>query len=140
MPSVHYDNVTEARKHLKQLLDAAAQGFPAQVGRDGVRFAVVDVVRLRQIFSSPVPAPQVVAEADGWSVFIPGVPVAADGSTLDEALDEIVEALREYALDWADHLSAAPNHRRNWGLVQFVELSSDEELAEWARAGQRTTV
>jgi hypothetical protein len=137
MPSVHYDNVTEARKHIKQLLDAAAQGLPAQVGRDGDRFAVVEVARLRDHLSGPVPAPQVVAEADGWSVFIPGVPVAADGSTLEEALEEMVDALREYAFDWADHLSTAPNHRRNWGLIQLVELSTDEELAEWASAGQR---
>jgi hypothetical protein len=100
---------------------------------------VVDVARLRQLLSSPVPTPQVVPEADGWSVFIPGVPVAADGSTLDEALDELVDALREYACDWADHLSAAPNHRRNWGLVQFVELSTDQELADWASAGQHAS-
>jgi predicted RNase H-like HicB family nuclease len=79
---------------------------------------------------------EVVAEADGWSVFIPGTPVAADGATLAEAVREMVDALREYAADWVDHLSTAPNHADSWGLVQLVALSSDDELADWLSAGQ----
>jgi hypothetical protein len=43
----------------------------------------------------------------------------------------MVEALREYAQDWQDRLLNAPNHRENWGLVQLVELSTDEELRTW---------
>ncbi|GAB3709471.1 hypothetical protein [Nocardiopsis nanhaiensis] len=50
--------------------------------------------------------------------FIPGVPVAADGSTFDEAVTEMVDALREYAEDWQDRLLDTPNRRDNWGLVQ----------------------
>ena len=37
----------------------------------------------------------VVPEADGWSVFIPGLPVSADGATIDEAVTEMVDALRD---------------------------------------------
>jgi hypothetical protein len=74
---------------------------------------------------------QILTEGGGWSVFIHGLPVAADGSTFDEAIDEMVLALREYARDWQDHLSDAPNHRDNQGLVQFISLSDDNLLREW---------
>ena len=56
-----------------------------------------------------------VAEANGWSVFIAGTPVAAEGATLDQAIHEVVKALRKYAADWIDHLSTAPNQSGNWG-------------------------
>jgi hypothetical protein len=39
--------------------------------------------------------------------------------------------LRDYAHDWQDHLLNAPNHRGNWGLVQLISLSDDEQLREW---------
>jgi predicted RNase H-like HicB family nuclease len=74
---------------------------------------------------------QVVAEARGWSVFIPGLPVAADGATFDEAVDAMIDALREYAEDWQDRLLDAPNHASNWGLVQLVSLSDDMQLRDW---------
>lgn len=66
----------------------------------------------------PVPSrAKVVAEAGGWSVFIPGLPLAADGGTLDDAIADMIEALREYAEDWQDRLLNAPNHRDNWMLM-----------------------
>jgi hypothetical protein len=43
----------------------------------------------------------------------------------------MVDALREYAEDWQDHLLDAPNHRENWGLVQLISLSDDDQLREW---------
>jgi hypothetical protein len=44
---------------------------------------------------------------------------------------EIIEALREYAEDWHERLLNAPNHRDNWGLVQLISLSSDDQLRDW---------
>lgn len=134
--SVHFASVAEGRAHLKELLDAAADGMPAGLVRDRDRFAVVDAARLRHLLVSLSRPAQVVAEADGWSVFIPGTPVAADGATLEQALAEAIDALREYAADWIDHLSVAANHAGNWGLVQLVRLSTDDQLAEWLSAGQ----
>lgn len=81
--------------------------------------------------------PKVVAEADGWSVFIPGVPVAVDGKTLDDAVAEMTAALREYAADWRDHLRGAPNHRENRWLVRLIEVGDDERIREWL-IGERT--
>ena len=132
MPAVHYDSYTDARNNLKNLLDAAESGQVATVRRESATAAVLDAARLRYFLASVVPShAQVVQEADGWSVFIPGLPIAADGATCDEAITEMVDALREYAQDWQDHLLKAVNHRENWGLVQLISLSDDEQLHEW---------
>jgi predicted RNase H-like HicB family nuclease len=129
---LHYDTVSEARAHFSALIDAAEAGVPATVRRDRRRAAVVDAERLRHFLVTVRPArAEVVAEGDGWSVLLPGLPIAADGETFEEAVDDMVVALREYAEDWADHLRHAPNHEQNWGLVQIIDLSSDEQLRDW---------
>ncbi|MGH3929447.1 MAG: prevent-host-death protein [Pseudonocardiaceae bacterium] len=138
MSAVHYDSYTDARAHLKDLLDAAEKGRVATVRRDSARTAVVDVERLRHFLALLVPLrAQVVPEAQGWSVFIPGLPVAADGSTFDEAIIEMVDALRDYAEDWQERLLDTPNHRENWGLVQLISLSDDEQLRAWLVGSSR---
>jgi predicted RNase H-like HicB family nuclease len=132
MTSVHYDTYSDARSHLKDLLDAAATGRSATVRRDSTQAAVVDAERLRGALVRLVPArAEVVAEDGGWSALLPGLPIAADGDTFDEAVDDLVQGLREYAEDWNDHLLSALNHRDNWGLVQLIELSTDEQLRQW---------
>jgi predicted RNase H-like HicB family nuclease len=129
---MHFDSYTDARTHLKDLLDAAEKGRVATIRRDHARTAVVDVVRLQHVLvSMSQPRAHVVAESGGWSVFIPGLPVAADGATFDEAITEMIASLREYAEDWQDRLLDTPNHRDNWGLVQLIGLSDDTQLREW---------
>lgn len=128
----HFATLTEGRKHFTDLLDAAASGRPASVSRGSVRAAVVDAGRLRRELAMLRPAAaEIVAEGGGWTVLVPGLPIAADGETLDEALDEAVVALREYAEDWSDRLLHASNHAGNWGIVQIVDLSDDVQLRSW---------
>jgi predicted RNase H-like HicB family nuclease len=130
--AVHYDSYTEARAHLKDLLDAAERGRVATVRRELASAAVLDAARLQHLLAAVMPSrAQVVPEADGWSIFIPGLPLATDGATFDEAITEMVDALREYAEDWQDRLLDAPNHRENWGLVQLISLSDDDQLRAW---------
>jgi hypothetical protein len=74
---------------------------------------------------------EIVHEPGGWSVFIPGLPVAADGVTMDDAMDEMVTALREYADDWKDHLWQATNRAERARLVQLIDLSTDADLTTW---------
>ena len=132
MSITHYDSYTDARAHFKDLLDAAERGRVATVRRDAGRTAVVDVERLRAVLAALIVSrAQVVAEADGWSVFIPGLTVAADGATFEEAVAEMIDALRDYAEDWQERLLDAPNHRNNWGLVQLISLSTDDQLRDW---------
>jgi predicted RNase H-like HicB family nuclease len=138
MSITHYDSYTDARAHLKDLLDAAERGRVATVRRDAARTAVVDVERLRSSFAALSPSrAQTVAEEGGWSIFIPGLPVAADGATFDEAVTEMIDALREYADDWQERLLDAPNHRNNWVVVQLVSLSTDDQLRDWLVGADR---
>jgi predicted RNase H-like HicB family nuclease len=121
-----------AREHFEDILDAADDGRPAIVVRGDRRVVAVDADRLVQLLTTVRPAEaQAVAENDGWSLFIPGLPVAADGATLDEAVEEMIDALRDYADAWIDRLRLAPNHADNWGLVQIVALASDARLRDW---------
>jgi predicted RNase H-like HicB family nuclease len=132
MTGLAFESYSEGRAHFKELLDAAESGRPALVRREGSPSAVVDAERLRTVLSDSLAVhPSVVAEAGRWSVFLPGVPVAADGASFDEALEEMVDALREYAEDWQDHLLNAPNHKDNWALVQLISLSADDQLKKW---------
>jgi predicted RNase H-like HicB family nuclease len=135
MPSsiIEYDRVTDARSGFKDLLNGAADGTPVTVKRDGERFAVVDASRLRYSLMSVAAKAQIVSEDDGWSLYFPGLPIAAEGDSLDEVFADAIIVLREYAEDWVERLHAAPNHSANWGLVQLVALSSDNELLDWLK-------
>jgi hypothetical protein len=138
MAAVHYDSYSEARAHLKEVLDAAENGRLVTVRRESLQAAVLDADRLRHFLAQCVPAnAEVVHEAGGWSAFITGLPVAADSDTFDKAIDELVLALREYAQDWHDRLRHAPNHAENWGLVQLISLSDDDQLRDWLRGSAR---
>jgi predicted RNase H-like HicB family nuclease len=131
MAAVHYESYTEARKNLKDVLDHAENGQVVTVRRDSATAAVLDADRLRHFLASVVPpCVQVVAEAEGWSAFIPGLPVAAAAASFEAAVADVADALREYAEDWP-RLQNAPNHRENWGLVQLVALSDDDQLRDW---------
>ncbi len=128
---------TDTRNRLKEVLDTADQGVPVGVERHGRRVVMVDMARLAELLAnSPrLSRPEAVAEGNGWSVFLPGTPIAADGADLEEATEEFVTVLREYADDWIERLRLAPNHARHWPLVHFVSLSSDADLAGWVRGG-----
>lgn len=131
MPAVHYDSFTSAREHFKDVLDQAASGTAVTVRRESLTAVVFDAAAVRHFLASVVPpCAKVVAEAGGWSAFIPGLPVAGAGATYEAAVADMTDALREYAEDWRD-LQHAPNHRDNWGLVQLVSLSDDEQLRQW---------
>lgn len=76
----------------------------------------------------------ILAEDEGWSVFLPGVPVGADGATFGAAVDNMIDALREYAADWRERLRDAPNQRAHEALVQAISVSTDDQLREWLQA------
>lgn len=130
--AAHFSTLREGRTHLKEVLDAAVEGRPASVTRDHRRVAAVDADRLADFLAHARPAnAELVAENDGWSIYVPGLPLAAEGVSLEKALDEMVLTLRDYADAWSERLRLAPNHEQNWGLVQIIELSSDARLKAW---------
>lgn len=132
----HFDSYSTARTHLRDLLDAANAGYITTLDRERERYAVVrgDVLRAQLTMLLPSHA-VVAAEGGGWAAFLPGLPLSGEGTDLDGALDDLIEALHEYALDWNERLLNAPNHRDNWALVTLVELSDDVQLKEWLLGG-----
>lgn len=133
-----YETYSAARAHLKDVIDATTRGRTVTLRRDNDVVAVTPADRLRDYFSRTVsPRVSVTREGDVVVAIMEGRPFGAEGSDIDDALNELVDALREYAEDWEDRLQHAPNHRDAWGLVQLVRLSSDDQLKEWmASAGE----
>ncbi|WP_280307729.1 hypothetical protein [Nocardia abscessus] len=80
--------------------------------------------------SSPL-CVRAVAENDGWSIFLEGLPIGADGASLEEAVAEMITALREYAAGWLVRLRDAPGHRENCGLIYSIGLIDDAQLRDW---------
>lgn len=130
----HFATLSDARSHLPQLTDAAVAGRPVSYSRDGRQIAAVDAARLRDALSQLHPARAEVFREDGQvGMVISELGLAVEGGTFDDAVSELVIALKEYAADWDDHLLNAPNHANNWGIVQLIALSTDAQLAGWVR-------
>jgi len=122
----------DVRRGPLRVLDAAHEGLITTVVRENERFVVVAADSLRRELSRLLPSrAAVVAEGGGWSTVLPGVPVHADAETFDEAIDDLINALREYAEDWNTRLHQAPNHQHQRSLVELVELSDDVQLRDW---------
>lgn len=137
VPARHFASFTEARSQLRQLLDSASAGRVTTLQRDKQRFAVVDAAQfLTRLMRLRPAGAVVVAEGGGWAALLPGLPVAGDGESFDAAIDDLIDALREYAEDWNDRLLDAPNHRANRDVVEIVELASDDELRSWILAAE----
>jgi hypothetical protein len=126
-------NASTIRQTWAATLDLAAEGRPVTFHREDQDFALLPAGLLRDVLLRAVPAPEVIAEADGWSVLLPGHPVAADGATLDAALQDFISALRDYATAWDERLHLATGQRHAAALVQHVTLSGDDVLLAWAR-------
>lgn len=128
----HFDTFTSARNNFRGVLDAAHNGVVTTVTRDKERFVVVSADALREELRRLLPSQAVaVPEGGGWTAFIPGIPVHGDAQSFDDAIADLIDALRDYAEDWNDRLHTAPNHARHRSLVELVELSDDEQLREW---------
>jgi hypothetical protein len=82
------------------------------------------------------------------AAWIRGLPVHAEGDSVDEAIGELAQALVDYASTWEKHLRTAPNHRDNVGYVRRVQLEGSvgavremlesdaaKEAAEYANEG-----
>lgn len=132
LAAADYPSFSSARAHLKDVLDQADRGRLVTISRGQEVSVVLSADKLRRLLTQAVqPRLQVAHEDDRVITFMESRPFVSEGYTVDEALEDMLESLREYADDWHDHLSEAPNHARNWALVQLVNLSSDQQLREW---------
>jgi predicted RNase H-like HicB family nuclease len=97
---------------------------------------VLSEQHVRSLLASRVGSPvEMVFEDGAWAAFIPGLPIATEAASPDEAVDELILALREYAEDWHDHPGRAPNHAENGPLVELIGISDDDQLRAWAVGG-----
>lgn len=135
--AIDYPSYSDARGNFKELLDAAAAGRTVTVARDGQLAAVLPVERLREHLVAVLPARVRVFAEDGRVIaLMEDHPFVAEGASVDDAVADLIEALREYAQDWDDRLKSAPNHHDAWAFVQLVKLSTDEQLRTWFEDGQ----
>ncbi len=136
MSAVQYDRFTDARTHLKELLDAAEEGRPAAVVRQDRSTVLVDRPRfVRYLMALNAGRVELVPDGDAWLAVVADSPISAEGDDAADAIDELIDAMREYAEDWSARLRLAANHEQNWGLVQLVDHSSDDELRAWIIGG-----
>jgi len=63
------------------------------------------------------------------SFWIRGVPIAGTGANLEEAENDFLDALIDYAELWKEELHSAPNHKQNAELVRAIGLCSDSRQA-----------
>lgn len=135
--TTHSYSASHARQHFSAVLDAAEHGQVVTVNRGKARSVVTSADRLHRHLRLTIPAhTRVIIEDGAYVVLLEGRPFASEGETLDAAIADLIESLREYVEDWTDHLQHAPNHADAWGLVQLVSLSTDDQLTEWLRAGE----
>lgn len=128
---------TEARTHWRDIMNASSQGVPVTIGCHGSAVsAVVDAERLREYFAETLDPHALTFVEDGVHVIVlDRRGFTSEGETLEDAIEDMVHQLREYAEDWGEHYSTAPNHEKNWALVQMISMSSDSQLREWLIGG-----
>lgn len=110
----------EARDHFKELMDRAENGAVAVLRRNSA-MVLVDRDVLDQALAARHPFDVKVSFTDGQtSMWIDGVPVHGVGDSYDEAEEDFLDALVDYAEAWVSELRFAPNHKANAGLVQRI--------------------
>jgi hypothetical protein len=119
----------EARDHWKEILDIAESGSVAVVRRNAP-VAVVSRQVLDDALAVGSPFNVQVSFFEGQvSMWIDGLPTHGAGDTLDEAEDDFLNALEDYADDWIDDLHRAPNHQAHGGRVRRILLcAGDRDL------------
>lgn len=112
----------EARDHFKLVLDAAERGDIAVVRRE----APMVVVR-RDIYDATLEATapfdvKSSIQSGQVSFWIDGMPVHGVGASLEEAENDFLDAIVDYAGLWIDELRHAPNHKQNASLVRRITM------------------
>lgn len=125
-----YQKIADARTHLKDIYDSAQAGVPAVVRRSSdPSVAVVRVDSLKRALRALCQVdPQVRFSENSVSMWLPGFPISAEAKDFDAAVDGFIAAMRDYAELWVDVLRRYSNHEQNWGLVNLILLSDDDEL------------
>lgn len=131
---LEYSKITKARASISEIYSTVEQHLVVGILREGD--APVAVIRRDDLKAalqalSPL-SPQVRFSKNGTvSMWIEGLPISSQGSSFDEAGEELIVALRDYAQTWVEELKNYPNHKERWGVANLVLLSDDDELREF---------
>jgi hypothetical protein len=138
---LQYDTFKESRDHLADVLDAAQDGLLVSLRRGrshrAIRAGSVAVVKttvLRDLLEKIVAdSVEAVYNADDnlHTVAVRESPLAAEGESLSDAFDDLIDEIRDYCEDWVSRLRFAPNHVGNIPLVYLAQMMSDDELHSW---------
>ncbi|MGH9114978.1 MAG: prevent-host-death protein [Acidimicrobiales bacterium] len=122
----HQFKAREARDHFKALLDRAEGGGVAVLRRN-CTMVLVERDVLDSALAALHPFEVSVSFSGGQtSMWIEGVPVHGVGDSYDEAEEDLLDALVDYAEAWVSELRFAPNHKANHGLVDRVLMFAGE--------------
>ena len=130
---LEYSKITDARAAIGDIYSAAADLFVVSISRENE--APVSVIRKDSLKTAlralVVLQPEVRFSSDGAvSMWIADLPVSAQGASMNEAEDGLIEALRDYSATWMEELKDYPNHKNGWALANLIQLSADDELHE----------
>ena len=120
----HCFQYSEARSNLKKVYDDVVRGNVALIKRRGSRpVAVWDVAEAAELLAELFPMDPQVSFGDGHvAMWLPNLPVHAEGRDFDEAAESLVDALLDYVQLWEEELRHAPNHALNRRYVRQVQL------------------
>ena len=120
-----------ARDHMKDVLDAAESGGTAVITRNRP-VAAVDAGTLEELLAKEAPFEILSSVTDEQIAFwLADGLVHGVGADLEEATNDFLDALLDYAQSWFEDLSRAPNHAHNRLLLLRIALhAGDREELE----------
>jgi hypothetical protein len=126
--------LAEARKMLSALLAwvSSGRGNLIVIEPRGKRAAVlVDAEEHAGLLAKAFPfAPEVFFHDDSVAIWLPELAVFGEGVNLDEAKEDLVDAVLDYAESWySDNLRAAPLHAERAGWLQRIRLAGPDRVA-----------
>jgi antitoxin of RelE/RelB toxin-antitoxin system len=126
--AAHHFAFSEARSKLKHVYDDVERGNVAVIERRGSKPAVVwDRDDLAALLAERFPMdPQVSFDDGSVAMWLPNLPVHAEGASFDEAAEVLIDALGDYAELWEDQLRHAPNHKAKRGWILQVQLCGND--------------
>lgn len=122
---------TEARSQLSRLYSRIREeGGVELIERNQERdVALVNAAEYGHLLEERAPFRIEMSFQEGSvACWILGLPVHAEGDTLEEALQELAVALIDYASTWEKYLRHAPNHSQNVGYVRRVQLAGSVDV------------
>ncbi len=128
---LEYRTISAARKAIGDIYNTAERHIAVAITReDDAPVAVIRQDHLKKALQALCPLePQVRFSPDGQvSIWLDGLPVSGQGESFEEAGDELIDSLRDYAKTWVEDLREYPNHKHRWDVVNLVLLSNDDEL------------